>query len=295
MKRVAMVKTFMRPDIFKSCMNFLISAKTDVVLVAFDGPQEYWDEHRKIVFEANQYIDAEIFRFPYDCGLSACRNRLIEMISEPYFLMIDDDVGVVSNIWDALSVMQINKNLAAATFGWLESNMFYNIDAWDINIKSEGVLSKKINWPKQIINVNGFVFSFPFDFVPNQGFWSRRFFDEFHWDEHYIIEAEHEDLALQAKPSKWGFAVCLNVFLCHMHDRDDNVYNRNHRFSEEKMAKSWCYFFRKWNLKEYRDAETLFPYISPTIIERPETVRESLEKWSRLSPSPAQMKMREKQ
>ena len=294
MKQVAIVKTFMRPELFKACMQFLIAARTDVVLVAFDGPSEYWDEHRKIVYEANQRIDAEIFRFPYDYGLSACRNRLIELISEPYFLMIDDDIMVTANIWDALPIMQINKNLAAATFGWLETNMFYSIDAWDVNIKNGNILSKTIRWPKQIININGFVFCFPFDFVPNQGFWSRKFFDDFRWDEHYIIEAEHEDIALHAWPSKWQFAVCLNVFLYHMHDREDSEYE-NQRFSQKKMAGSWTYFFKKWNLKEYRDGDMLLPYISPTIIKKEETIRGTYEKWKLLSLSLAQTKTKERQ
>ncbi len=294
MKRVAIVKTFMRPDLFKACMQFLIAARTDEVLVAFDGPPEYWDEHRRIVYEANQRINAEIFRFPYDYGLSACRNRLIELISEPYFLMIDDDIMVTGNIWDALPVMWINKNLAAATFGWLETNMFYSIDAWDIEIRDGRALAKTLRWPKQIININGFVFSFPFDFVPNQGFWSRKFFEEFQWDEHFVIESEHEDIALQAWPSKWQFAVCLNVFLYHMHDRADENYEHQ-RFSKEKMARSWSYFFKKWNLREYIDGNMFLPYISPTMIKKEVSVRESLEKWSHLSPSPARIRMKEKQ
>ena len=268
----------MRPNIFQACMKSLISAGTQEVLVAFDGPAEYWDAHRKIVYDANQVIDAEIFRFPYDYGLSACRNRLIELISEPYFLMIDDDIYVVSNIWQAADIMRLENKLAAATFGWIERNIFYQIDAWDIDIKNQQILSKTIRWPKELRRVNGFIFALPFDFVPNQGFWSRKFFNEFSWDEHYIIEAEHEDLALQAWPTEWKFAVCLNIFLYHAHDREDSKYE-NQRFSTKKMAASWTYFFKKWNLKEYRDGDYLLPYISPIIIQKQETIRETLNKY----------------
>jgi len=277
MKRVAIVKTFMRPNIFKACMESLIASGTQEVLVAFDGPAEYWDAHREIVYWANQRIDAEIFRFPYDYGLSACRNRLIELISEPYFLMIDDDVVVTTNIWYASPIMETEKKIAAATFGWLEKNIFFQIDAWDVDIKNGKILSKKLRWPKELRSVNGFVFALPFDFVPNQGFWSRKFFDEFQWDEHFIIEGEHEDIALQAWPTEWKFAVCLNVFLYHIHDREDGRYE-NQRFSKEKAARSWIYFFHKWNLKEYRDGDYLLPYISPAIITKNETIRETLDK-----------------
>ena len=278
MKKIAIVKAFMRPNLFKLCVEFLIAAGTDIILAAYDGPEELWDEHRKIIFNANQFIEAEIFKFPYDYGLSACRNRLIELISEPFFLMIDDDILVPGNIWSALPVMRTIKNCAAATFGWLEKDIIFQIDAWDIKIENQNILTKTIRWPKQIININGFVFCYPFDFVPNQGFWSREFFDEFKWDEHYIIEAEHEDLAMQAWPSRWSFAVCLNIFLAHQHDRQDKIYE-SERFSEKKMKSSWLYFFHKWNLKEYRDSQYLLPYISPLMIERPETVRETINKY----------------
>jgi len=294
MKRVAIVKTFMRPEIFKQCINALIAAGTQEVLVAFDGPGEYWEEHKRIVFEANQVIDAEIYRFSYDYGLAACRNRLIELVSEPYFLMVDDDIIVFPGIWSASPILTLSKNIAAATFGWFYNGVL-NIDAWDIEIKSQNRLSKTVRWPKNIISINGFVFYYPFDFVPNQGFWSRKFFDEFQWDEHYIIEGEHEDLALQARSSDWFFAVCINVQLQHLHDWSNREYHEKHRFSEKKMSRSWIYFFKKWNLKEYEDGDCVLPWLPLDKIKNRRSIRESLEKWSRLLPSHAQMKMREKQ
>jgi len=281
MKRIAIVKTFMRPNIFKSCIEFLIGANTQTILVAYDGPSELWEAHKKIVFEANQIVDAEIYRFPYDYGLSACRNRLIELVSEPFFLMIDDDILVPSNIWHALPIMLSKPYIAAATFGWIEKQLIYQIDAWDIKIENNKILTKTVRWPKEKYIINGFQFILPFDFVPNQGFWSRRFFEEFKWDEHYIIEAEHEDIALQAWPSKWQFAVCSNLFLIHLHDRSDKGYHA-HRFSKSRMARSWIHFFHKWNLKEYRDGKYLLPYLSPNLIETKESIRESVKKYSNI-------------
>jgi len=271
----------MRPNIFKSCIEFLIGANTQTILVAYDGPSELWEAHKKIVFEANQIVDAEIYRFPYDYGLSACRNRLIELVSEPFFLMIDDDILVPSNIWHALPIMLSKPYIAAATFGWIEKQLIYQIDAWDIKIENNKILTKTVRWPKEKYIINGFQFILPFDFVPNQGFWSRRFFEEFKWDEHYIIEAEHEDIALQAWPSKWQFAVCSNLFLIHLHDRSDKGYHA-HRFSKSRMARSWIHFFHKWNLKEYRDGKYLLPYLSPNLIETKESIRESVKKYSNI-------------
>jgi len=280
MKRVAIVKTFMRPEVFAQCITALIAAGTEEVLVAFDGPSEYWEPHKKIVFEANQIIDAEIYRFPFDYGLAACRNRLIEMISEPYFLMVDDDIIVIPSIWSALPVMTTSKKLAAATFGWFYGGVL-QIDAWDINIKNGEILTKTVRWPKQIVSINGFTFYYPFDFVPNQGFWSRKFFNELRWDEHYIIEGEHEDMAMQVFPTDWFFAVCTNVFLYHLHDWSEKEYHK-HRFSEIKMSKSWMHFFQKWNLKEYRDGQCLLPWLPLHLLKRVESTRESVAKCQRI-------------
>ena len=291
MKRIAIVKTFMRPEIFNKCVQALIAAGTQEILVAFDGPEEYWDAHRKIIFQANQIINADIYKFPYDYGLARCRNELIKLINVKYFLMIDDDILVFPGIWSASQIMQLSPKLAAATFGW-----FYNgalqIDAWDINIKENRILSKTVKWPKQIAIVGGFIFYYPFDFVPNQGFWSRKFFDEFKWDEYYIIEGEHEDLAMQAKASDWIFAVCANAFLLHFHGPDQSYHNE--RFSEEKMARSWLYFFKKWNLKAYEDADILLPPLPLSLLKKEPSIRESIEKWTPVLNSSAETRTSKK-
>jgi len=293
MKKVAIVKAFMRPRIFKSCIEHLAASGADTILVAYDGPANLWDEHRQIVFEANQICDAEIFRFPYDYGLSACRNALIKLISEQVFLMLDDDVLVPNNIWAAIPIFKVDQYLAAATFGWLEESLIYAIDAWDIEIKNNKILTKTVRWPKFRQAINGFIFIYPFDFVPNQGFWRRKFFDEFQWDEHYIIDAEHEDLALQARPSRWKFAVCTNLFLLHLHDRSDIQYH-NQRFSKEKMARSWLYFFHKWNLEAYEDADALLPSLPLSLLKTQPNIRESIEKWTPVLNSSAETRTSKK-
>ena len=277
MKRVAIIKAFMRPESFKEAIMGLIRADTEEILIAYDGPDELWEVHKRIAFQANQLADVEIFRFPYDYGLAACRNRLVDFVTEKHFLMIDDDIIVPGNIWDARDIMN-TPYLAAATFPWLERDFVYQVDAFDIVFEDNYIMKKTVHWPKRLISINGFIFAFPFDFVPNQGFWSREFFNDFRWDEHYVIEAEHEDLALQVKPSRWQFAVCINVFLFHIHNRKDANYIA-HRFSPEKFKRSWLYFFHKWNIKEYRDGGELIPHIHPPNIVRRESVKESYEKW----------------
>ncbi|UYL64841.1 MAG: hypothetical protein QIT35_gp45 [Methanophagales virus PBV299] len=278
MKKVAIVKTFMRPDRFRETISSLLTAGTQEILVAYDGPDEYWDEHRQIAFQANQIADVEIFRFPYDYGLAACRNRLVEQISERIFLMVDDDIIVPKNIWDAVGIMA-TPNLAAAAFPWIVGGSVFQIDAWDIEFTNNGrTLRKILKLPKKIAITNGFLFAYPFDFVPNQAFWSRSFLSEFKWDEHYVIEGEHEDLAIQVKPSKWFFAVCLNVFLTHMHDYKDSKY-ASHRFSDEKWKRSWLYLFHKWNIDSYESGGELLPPLNLSKLPRFESVRESREKW----------------
>jgi len=278
MKRVAIVKTFMRPDRFRETISSLLAAGTEEILVAYDGPEKYWDEHRRIAFQANQVADVEIFRFPYDYGLAACRNRLVEKITEKIFLMVDDDIIVPRNIWDAASIMN-TPNLAAAAFPWIIGGSTLQIDAWDIEFTDNGkTLRKVLKWPKNLVLVGGFLFAHPFDFVPNQAFWSREFLNEFKWDEHYVIEGEHEDLAVQVKPSKWFFAVCLNVFLVHMHDYKDSTYSA-HRFSDEKWRRSWLHFFHKWNIDSYQSGGELLPPLNLSKLPRFESIRESREKW----------------
>jgi len=77
----AIVKTFERPASLDRLIDSIERYRPDLkVMVADDG------------FEPTLRKDVDYLRLPPDVGVSAGRNALLELVTTPYFLLLDDDV-----------------------------------------------------------------------------------------------------------------------------------------------------------------------------------------------------------
>jgi glycosyltransferase involved in cell wall biosynthesis len=79
------IKSFMRPQVLTKCV---------------EAVHLYYPKNRILVGDDSQYFDeailagfsnVEVYRFPFDIGLSAGRNRLLEKVNTEYFLLLDHD------------------------------------------------------------------------------------------------------------------------------------------------------------------------------------------------------------
>jgi len=245
----AIVKTFMRPEKFELCLKSLVSAGLKKIIVSFDGPEEYLERHRRVIGKYQRNVTIRFLELPFNVGLAATRNRMIEKVNTDYILMVDDDNYVPLQVLEMVrGLSQLPEDIGGVAMGWLPAfNPLPQMDAWDFEIVNR-ILFKTWRSDKQRAIINGNAYMLPFDFIPNQVVFRRKLFDDVQWDEHYVISREHEDFYLTCKKeTDWKFGICTSMYSIH-DPGGTNEYVREYRGGEE-CDKSAEYFLKKWNLK----------------------------------------------
>ena len=242
----ANIKTFLRPDKFKTTLEYVIKAGVQKIVVGYDGPKELEEEHKAICDEFRDQVESLIFRsYDFNLGLSSVRNRMLDLSSTKYILQLDDDQYIPAHSLGAIELMEAYEDFGGVGFCWVLPNKF-DIDAHDIKIIN-GYYIRTVNWEKHIQFINGHSFVYAFDFIPNSGIFRKKIFDDVRWDENYKICREHEDFFLaQKKLGKWKFGIDLSVWLYH-DIGGDRTFTSYRKGIEQK--KSIRYFRKKWNLK----------------------------------------------
>jgi len=244
-KITAIVKTFMRPEKFKVTLQYLQKAGIKQVVVAYDGPDHLLFAHKATIEEFSDEFDRlEFLRYPFNIGLSYCRNRMIERVDTEFILQLDDDQYIPKGVEQALNIFRKPK-IGGVGFGWIMPDKF-NIDAHDIEIIN-GYYVRSMRMPKKIEFIDGHAFVYPFDFIPNSAIFRKAVFDDVKWDENYIINREHEDYFLEHKKlGKWQWAIDLSYWI--YHDLGGGKEFTDWRKGRE-ARRAMRYFRKKWQLK----------------------------------------------
>ena len=80
MNLTAIIKTFQRPAVAQRLVDSIRTRYPSLpILIADDSEEDH------------QYAGANLLRLPFNVGLSAGRNRLLEAVETEYFLLLDDD------------------------------------------------------------------------------------------------------------------------------------------------------------------------------------------------------------
>ena len=90
----ACIKTFERPDACRQAINALWARYPDLKIMVGDDSKE-----------AHHFEGVEYLRLPYDIGLSAGRNRMIDACKTLYALIMDDDM-IAENV-DLLAMLEV--------------------------------------------------------------------------------------------------------------------------------------------------------------------------------------------
>jgi len=242
----ANIKTFLRPEKFRTTLEYVIKAGVQRIVVGYDGPKELLEEHKSICDEYKDKVESLIFRsYEFNLGLSAVRNRMLELSNTKYILQLDDDQYIPAHTLGAIELMEKYDDFGAVGFCWVMPSKF-DIDAHDIKLIN-GYYVRTMYSDKIIEFINGHSFAYAFDFIPNSAIFRKSIFRDVRWDEHYKINREHEDFFLQHKRlRKWRFGIDLSVWIYHDlgGDREFSGYRKG-----IEAKKSLRYFRKKWQLK----------------------------------------------
>ncbi len=234
----ACVKTFLRDDYLFDCVKSLRTTYPDMpISVADDGDPSDKKEARLRDMGVNKYI-----RLPFNVGLSAGRNVLVDAVDTPYLLLSDDDhlytqethVEYLRGLMDIADIAGgafLSKDGGVSRYtSCLRRNPDGRFDlvgcGWPSFSAHNGI---RYLW----CNVNHNFFVAHTDVV-------RRV----RWDENLRIRYEHEDFFMTAWLQKVKIVHCPDVLL--LHKKQEYVPSReylDHRWdadaAEEAFRKKW--------------------------------------------------------
>lgn len=219
-----------------------------------DVPIYIADQSRSLGAMAEFYTmeRVTVIRMPYDAGLSASRNALVEAMDVDYFALCDDDfvLGPCTTFLDAIQVLEQDKELAVVG-GMLHDydgvterirnwEMFFDYDEKNGRFTATPIY----NYPPAVKSVAGRTVFFC-DAVMNFAVFRRSIFSpQLRWDEGIKINGEHEDFYLNLKVNtSYLVAYLPTMAALHCHGAPDLDYS-----SYRKRDSGRRYFMEKWRL-----------------------------------------------
>lgn len=239
------VKTFLRTDKLRMCLESLAAHPWQAVIVADDGPID--GERERLYEDAARRLPLELVKLPFDTGLSAGRNEIVARCRTEYLLVLDDDQTVPDNIGVLAEVMDERPELGGISCVWLEKTG-RKCTACDIRVEGDRIV-KEVVGEKPVLKTRGGRRYVLFDFVPNSTLFRMACLRDQAWDPFYKIGKEHLDFYLMHKRlGRWQFAVSLDVVIGHHPEGQSADYGQFRH--GERVKTSEKYFLDKFRVTE---------------------------------------------
>jgi len=234
------IKTFHREerlfDMIDSVLKELPEAKMYIADDSFEISPRKMELYENLKKEGHIII-----RLPLDFGLGRSRNKIIERIKEPYFLLCDDDFIIESDnkIDTIIKILKQRPDIGLIT-GTLYIEGKPSGYEFNLEIKNRTIFKKPLTseWEEieglkirqTNLGLNWFVAR-------------KEVFNDAKWDNNLITSTEHLDFFLSVKNTKWKVYFCPELRSIHNVCQGDMWYQRyrNRKFH-------WKYFANKWNV-----------------------------------------------
>jgi glycosyltransferase involved in cell wall biosynthesis len=243
------IKTMLRENKLRQCLESVADKGFSTVIVADDGPIS--DLKRSIYDHYAKILPLKLLTLPLDSGISKGRNAIVEHCDTDFLLMLDDDQIIPENILDLLTIVNANPTLGGISGVWDEygskrcgaTNLFVRNK---LVVKDIKVLSKKLT--------EGPLSFYLYDFIPNSTLFRTSCLRDVPWDPFYKIGSEHLDFYLTHKKlGKWKFAITPDVIITHDPREVTNDYHRTLRSNKNRLDESLQYFLKKWNVRSVHE------------------------------------------
>jgi GT2 family glycosyltransferase len=232
------IKTFIR----QRCLRRLVSSISEYypgapVNIADDSKID--DETRAYYAGLEQRGD-RVLLLPYNVGISAGRNALVDITSRPYLLFLDDDVVFFdeTRIRDMVDVLDADPSIGVAGGSLIDNGT--DLLPYEHNVRlKDRVLHYYPVGPESTV-IGGHPCRWA-DVVHNFCLVRRQVFDSTRWDEELKM-AEHTDFFLRLKAAGWKAVHVGGVSVGHFRESPEGY--ENFRFDPENVKRVMA----KWHM-----------------------------------------------
>ena len=263
----AAVKTFLRDKSLFYCVETLRAQYPEMhIIVADDGHCSNEKEEKLLAMGVDKYV-----RMPWNSGLPAGRNALIDACETPYVLMCEDDFSFTPD-----SHVERLRQLMSVTD--IAAGLVYNVRRWACHQGGEGWDPFGWNFARRDGKIfrTGLTGSLKThdgiryeeaDLVLNFFVASVGALKKVRWDESLLLAYEHVDFFLRAKDAGLKAARSLDVQV--LHKVIDDSHNPEYQKFRDDYEKYQVLFVKKWGFAWLTDLPGSRP--SPRITVPPPT------------------------
>lgn len=241
------VSTFLRPEKLRTCLSSVaaIDRAPESVVVVDDGGDVGRTE--ELCADLKLGVNLTVVELPYDAGLAAKRNRGIAEVDEDFVLLLDDDQYPPTNVHELTAILEENPTVGGVAPYWEERGQI-RANAADYSVRN-GWLIKAGGDREPTETDTGHVI-FLYDHIPNAAMFRTAVFDDYGWDEGYVIYEEDTDFYYAHRElGRWAFAVTPNYVLRHDPGPGTKEAYETERNDPEKMCESYDRLSQKFGLK----------------------------------------------
>lgn len=225
---------------------FESASSMDRVYVADNGRIQ----EREDLYNQNYPFELIVIDVPFDAGISASRNRVLNELTSDLVLFLDCDMIVPPNVEVLFQLITSDQSLGGVcgTIVEPQENSLYQ-PAKDF-YEENGDLVRTSPREKNIRMVDGYPL-INFDMVPQAGVFRRECLQDCQWDPEYTSHKEHLDFFVNHwKNTDWSFAITPSVTVGHYPGGPESYQKKRH--DEEKKSNQTEYFLEKWGYDDER-------------------------------------------
>lgn len=220
------IPTLLRPEKLATCLQFLTRIpeprQPQKVVVAddskesrfVDDPTEYVERRNGIERTYADELNLEVVDLPADSGRNTKLNTGIDRTETPYVLLLDDDIYVQSNVYELTEILEANTDLGGIA-PFLEEEGQVHCNAGDY-FRTRGWILKDSRGDKRPEGTGTGQLMFRYDQIPPIGMFRRDVFEDYTWDDEYVVGMADTDFFLKHDElGAWEFAVTPDYLVRH--------------------------------------------------------------------------------
>ncbi|MCK9463336.1 MAG: glycosyltransferase [Proteobacteria bacterium] len=221
------IKTFERENVLFRLIESIENIPRYHLYIADDSSK--FSEEKEALYTRLTEQGHTIVRLPYDSGLPAGRNACMDLVTEDYILLLDDDFVIPKDFNISLAINKLRGNVGIVC-GSLRT-LVGDVAHYEHTLKIEKRRLYKLPPDNGIdLGLNFFVAK-------------KEVFNDVRWDNRFKIGGEHLDFFLQLKGSKWKVLYEERFYAYHLQVENNTEYT-----IKRDRKDSWPIFADKWDI-----------------------------------------------